>query len=208
MAMPSSSRAVRLLDARDPAHPIIRAELYRDYPAVSLDDVEQAWAKAREEAVSGGQVEGLAPLEHAHWNWRRKSDTVNLGVHMLVAVECEGGVQGLMALLRLPRPAKLGTGHVVYVDYVETAPWNLKGSAIPPRFLGVGTMLIAEAVRVGIESGLSGAVGLHSLPQAEAFYTKIGMTRFGPDPDYYDLTYFEYDGQKATDWLAAIGEVT
>jgi hypothetical protein len=65
--------------------------------------------------------------------------------------------------------------------------------------------LIADAIRIAIESGLSGAVGLHSLPQAEAFDDRIGMTRLGPDPDYYDLTYFEYDGQKAVDWLASIG---
>jgi hypothetical protein len=32
------------------------------------------------------------------------------------------------------------------------------------------------------------------------------MTRVGPDPNYYDLTYFEYTGQHATDWLASIGE--
>jgi hypothetical protein len=50
-------------------------------------------------------------------------------------------------------------------------------------------------------------VGLHSLTQAEDFYdARCRMTKTGPDPDYYDLTYFEYTGQQAADWLASIGE--
>ena len=67
-------------------------------------------------------------------------------------------------------------------------------------------MLIAEAVRLSMEMGLGGLVGLHSLPQAEAFYARCRMTRVGTDPFYYDLTYFEYTGQQASDWLASIGE--
>ena len=31
------------------------------------------------------------------------------------------------------------------------------------------------------------------------------MTEFGADPRYFDLTYFEYTGQQATEWLASIG---
>ena len=54
--------------------------------------------------------------------------------------------------------------------------------------------------------GLEGRVGLHSLPQAEGFYkTRCKMTDFGKDSGYFDLTYFEYTGQQATEWLAAIG---
>jgi hypothetical protein len=81
---------------------------------------------------------------------------------MLVAVECDGEAQGLMAVLRMPRPARLD-GQLVYVDYLESAPWNLKGFADPPRV--------------------------------------------GPDSSYYDLTYFEYTGQQAADWLGSIGEL-
>jgi hypothetical protein len=125
---------------------------------------------------------------------------------MLVAVECQGQPQGLMAVLRSPRRSRLGDGHVVYVDYVETAPWNLKSSNASPRFSGVGTCLLAEAVRLSFESGFGGRVGLHSLPQAEAFYTRCGMTQVGADPSYFDLVYFEYTAQQASDWLASIGE--
>ena len=70
----------------------------------------------------------------------------------------------------------------------------------------MGTLLIADAIRMSVEMGLAGAIGLHSLPQAEAFYERIGMKRLGSDPDYHDLAYFEYDGQEAMKWLTAIGE--
>jgi GNAT superfamily N-acetyltransferase len=205
MTGPSSRRQVQLIDARVTHRPFVRAEVYRDYPFGELERIEALWAEAREQAAMEGLAAGLA-LEHAHWDWRNKADSVEAGHHMLVAVECEGEAQGLMALLRTPRPAQLGGMQVVYVDYVEAAPWNLKSSVASPRLLGVGTVLIAEAVRLSRELGLDGRVGLHSLPQAEAFYSRCRMTRVGADPRYYDLTYFEYTKQKAADWLASVGE--
>lgn len=206
MASPSQHRWVNLLDNRVAERPFILASLYRDYPANQLEGIEASWAKARESAAVRSQPEGLAPLEHGHWDWRNKADSVEAGHHMLVAVELDGNIQGLMALLRHPRPTRLGDGHVVYVDYLESAPWNLKGTMDPPRFLGVGTILMAEAVRVSVETGLEGRVGLHSLPQAEAFYQKCRMTRLGDDPDYYDLPYYEYSRRSGIDWLTSIGE--
>jgi hypothetical protein len=125
---------------------------------------------------------------------------------MLVALDVDGQIQGLMAILRHARPARLGDGAVVYVDYLEAAPWNLKGFVDRPRFLGIGTVLMAEAVRVSAEEGLDGRVGLHSLPQAEAFYDKCKMTRLTADPAYFDLVYFEYSGRQGIDWLNSIGE--
>jgi hypothetical protein len=201
-----SRRTVKLIDARAADRASIGAEVYRDYPPAQLDVIERLWADARERAAVAGLAAGLAPLEHEHWDWRNKRDSVETGRHLLVAVECEGEAQGLMAVLRTPRPGQLGGGQVVYVDYLESAPWNLKSSTVSPRFVGVGTVLIAEAVRLSLETGLDGRVGLHSLPQAEAFYSRCRMTRVGTDPAYYDLTYFEYPGQQATDWLASIGE--
>jgi hypothetical protein len=208
MSSPSSRRTVHLIDARLPTRPLVKADLYRDYPVAELETIETHWAKARDEAATAALVQGLTPLEHVHWDWRNKAESVEAGRHMLLGVECDGAVQGLMAVLRLPRRARLGTGQVVYVDFVEAAPWNLRGSAAQPRFLGVGTVLIAEAVRLSLDMGLGGQVGLHSLPQAEEFYaTRCKMTQVGVDPAYFDLTYFEHTRQQAADWLAHIGEV-
>ena len=43
--------------------------------------------------------------------------------------------------------------------YLESAPWNLKGFSVSPRFLGIGTVLIAEAIRLSLEMGLKDASG-------------------------------------------------
>jgi hypothetical protein len=126
MNTPSSRREVKLIDGRAARRPLVTAEVYRDYPLAELEVIEGRWAEAREQAAAEGSVAGLAPLEHTHWDWRNKADSVEAGYHMLVAAECRGEAQGIMAVLRNPRPARLGDGHVIYVDYLESAPWNLK----------------------------------------------------------------------------------
>jgi hypothetical protein len=147
-------------------------------------------------------------LESGHWRWTRKDATTKAGDHLLVAVECRGRVQGLMALKTELRPSRIDPGQwVVYVDYVESAPWNLNIPDVQvPRYAGVGTLLIAEAVRVAAGRTAGCRVGLHAIPQAEAFYaSRCGMTRVGPDPEYHDYVYFEYPGGAAAQWLTYAG---
>lgn len=122
-------------------------------------------------------------------------------------IRCQNRYQGLIAVLTKPRPSRLdpSSSPVLYVDYLEAAPWNLKDMTATPRFLGVGTRLIVEAVLLSREAGLSGRIGLHALPQAEDFYqTRCGMTRLGPDESYYDLPYFEYTELQAIQKLHSL----
>jgi hypothetical protein len=164
------------------------------------------WAPARAQLVQAMASAGL-DLESGHWDWRNKVGSVGSNRLRLFAVEYEGEVQGLMALATQPRPSILPPeGSVVYVDYLESAPWNLRQPIQSPRFLGVGTILIGEAVRLSVEQGFGGRVGLHALPQAERFYSeRCRMIRHGPDRTYYDLVYFEYPEGVAPQWLIDIG---
>ena len=79
------------------------------------------------------------------------------------------------------------------MDYLEVAPWNVKliSEALghPPRLRAVGSRLIEAAVRLSIDEGFKGRLGLHSLPESEAFiYTPVcGMTPFGKDAQKEDL---------------------
>jgi hypothetical protein len=208
MAIPwsGSRRTVQLIVAQAPGRPLTVAYVYRDCPAFIADSAETEWARARERAAIEKAVMGLAPFEHAHWNWRNKARSIEAGLHMLVTVEAKSDVQGMMAVLRKPRHSQASGKDVLYVDFLEAAPWNLRISSSQPQFLGVGTVLIAEAIHLSLEMGLEGRVGLHSLPQAEAFYKgRCQMTGFGADPSYFDLTYFEYIGQQAIEWIARIG---
>src|SRR5271156_3290416 len=90
---------------------------------------------------------------------------------------------------------------LVYLDYLEVAPWNRPDFGPVPRLRGVGSALITAAVALSDEEGFKGRLGLHSLPQADAFYRKIGMTDLGPDPAYQNLRYFEMTVEQARTFL-------
>lgn len=201
-------RTVQLVDAQANGRPLVNADLYRDYPTAELEEIESSWTVAREQLTKKAIESGRDVLEHGHWDWRYKSDSVETGYHRLIAIECNDQAQGLMAILAMPRRSRLGKGHVIYVDFLESAPWNLKAVTTKPKYFGVGTVLIADAIRVSHEAGLGGRIGLHSLPQAEDFYERHCKMKRGPaDSAYYDLTYFEYtNGRRAMDWLISVGE--
>jgi hypothetical protein len=197
----------RLGDARANPPAAIPAAVVRGFPAAQLADVERAWEPARDALAVAARAAGVA-LEHAHWLWTRKDASTRAGDHLLVAVEAAGAVQGLMAVTTALRPSRLEPGRwALYVDSVESAPWNLTVRGVQAkRYEGVGCLLLGEAVRPSVGRAAGGRVGLHSPPQTEGFYeAKCRMTRLGPDPGYHDPVYFEYDAGAAADWLTDVG---
>jgi hypothetical protein len=180
--------------------------LIRDLDPVRLVAVEERWGPVRASVSEALDQLGMG-IEHAHWDWRNKIDRAVRGQLLLSAVECEGEVQGLLAVAARPRFASLSPGDfVLYVDYIEKAPWNLPTPATPPRFGGIGTVLLADAVVHSRELGFEGRIGLHSLPSAESYYRNhCAMTDLGHDPASYDLRYFEYTSTAASTWLTNTG---
>jgi hypothetical protein len=118
-------------------------------------------------------------------------------------------MQGLMMVAHSPYLARLAPdagGPLVYIDYLESAPWNIRPLAESPRYGAVGMRLLWAAVEVSVAEGFAGRVGLHSLPQAEPFYEQAcGMTNLGVDPDYESLNYFEFTRGGAEVFLARGG---
>ncbi len=95
---------------------------------------------------------------------------------------------------------------LLYIDYLESAPWNVRPFTQEPRFGAVGARLVWAAVELSLAEGFEGRVGLHSLPQAESFYEGFcGMTKLGEDPDYESLNYFEFSREGALAFLARGG---
>jgi hypothetical protein len=95
---------------------------------------------------------------------------------------------------------------ILYVEYLENAPWNIKGNARgTSAYLGIGMVLIGEAVHISREYGFAGRIGLHSLPLAEPFYRdKCQFSEVGPDAAENGLVHFEYSEQQATTHLQRI----
>ncbi len=90
-------------------------------------------------------------------------------------------------------------GSVLYVDFLEVAPWNLTH---PRQYSGCGTQLLAEAVRVSWAMGLGGGIGLHAINTAVGYYRQLGMTDLGDQPYYGSslLPYFEFTPPQAAAW--------
>ena len=95
---------------------------------------------------------------------------------------------------------------LVYVDYLETAPWNIRplmqALGKSPRFGAVGTRLVEAAVRRSLDEGFKGRLALHSLSGSERFYLEVcGMTAAGRDPAKQDLLWCEFTPEQAERFL-------
>src|SRR5713101_458825 len=164
------------------------AQLLDAITEAQLADWEGEWLpelfKALQRLHRAG-VERARWPQSRQWDWRKK-----------VAV-----LQGMMfadtTTKRCRIPGQVGKD-LVYVSFVENAPWNRKELFNPPRYRGVGTILMRAAIELSKELEFKGRIGLHSLPQANGFYANVcGMTDLGPDAAYQDLRYFEMTPNQA-----------
>lgn len=190
----TESRVVYLVQAE--SGKAIEARLVTPLTEKHVKDWRDLWQPFQIEQLKKLREGGMPLPEHKGWTWDQKYERIQkyLAYHGY-AVECEGVTQGLGWHKLAPRTCKLADQKgkpLVYVAFVETAPWNRPFIGGSQRFRGVGSILVRSAVDLSIDSGFHGRVGLHSLPQSESFYRKtIGMTEVGIDVEYERLMYFE-----------------
>ena len=137
-----------------------------------------------------------------HWDWRRKTVALQgMLAHPGFSIVCNDLTQGMMIVDTATKRCRIDGQegkHLVYVEFVENAPWNRPELFNPPRYRGVGTILIRAAIMLSENLEFHGRIGLHSLPQANSFYANTcGMTDLGIDPAYHDLRYFEMTSKQA-----------
>lgn len=187
----------------------VEAELWDGIQRQHLDDWTQQWQPALLEGLRKLLLNGVPmsqlPHQNIHWNWDRKVAHASglLGVRTF-GVVAGGTTQGLMSV-DLTKTARLDSQRgkpLVYIDFLEAAPWNRSDLGGSVRFRGVGTVLVAAAVELSRQEGFKGRVGLHSLPQADDFYRKAcRMTDLGADPGKQNLRYFEMTPEQARAYL-------
>lgn len=184
----------------------IQATLLGGLKPVNLELVERVWSQNRQEMLRDLLVQNVPQdrwPQSLHWNWELKAPELRLLAYQGWAIECDGDFQGLMMLeigIHVARHADAKGKPLVYIEYLEAAPWNWDCAELgqTKRYRGIGQVLFQKAVELSYAEGFSGRVGLHALPQAEGFYVKAcGMTRFDPDPDKESLVYFELSGGAA-----------
>lgn len=195
---------------------VVAAELHSSLSVSDFFLVERAWAVERArvlaELLTRGVEQGQRP-QSLHWDWTRKAPQVKLLMASGHGIVCESAWQGVMLTKTVGYSATRGADKgkpLVYVDFVEVAPWNWPISVIgqAPRFKGVGSLLIRESIEQSLKEGFHGRVGLHALPQAEQFYGSVcGMTRGERTERKDGLEYFEFTRQQAERFLSAGGGV-
>lgn len=140
-------------------------------------------------------------VEDQHWVWRNKCAIAPGTNRRVFSLLNAADVEAAMVLLfgKSSRD-QAGSLPMVYVDFVAVAPWNRRKFQHPQRFRSLGTVLLGAAVELSQALGLEGRCGLHSLPQSEGFYRRIGMHDFGVDAAYSSLRYFEFDAAGAANF--------
>ena len=181
------------------------AELWDAITEQQLDDWEGEWMPVLFSAIQRLKRKGVERRDwpqSRHWDWRGKVEALHgMLANPGFSIVCEGVTQGMMivdtAKHRCRANGQKGQ-HIVYVKFVESAPWNRPELFAHPRYRGIGSILIRAAVALSEESEFRGRIGLHSLPQADRFYANAcGMTDFGTDPDLQGLRYFEMTPEQA-----------
>lgn len=183
------------------------AELLHAITEQQLADWEGEWIpelfKAVQRLRRAGVERRLWP-ESRHWNWRAKAAALQgLLAHPGFSVVCANVTQGMMLLDTMTERCRIEAQkgkNLVYVKFVENAPWNRRELVSLPRYRGVGTTLIRAAIALSKHEEFRGRIGLHSLPQANSFYANTcGMTDLGVDldPIHQGLRYFEMTPEQA-----------
>jgi len=176
---------------------LVDALLHTDLPASILTDAEKEWGPIRRETARKFQRVGKIHEvpQHFAWDWHKKSQKLELLAYRCCGVECEDKVQGLMMVMLAGKNARISPDvgkPIVYIDYIESAPWNLRPMVAAPIYSGIGLVLMRTAVQLSHDEGYHGRVGLHALPQAETFYRNTcQMQGCGLDKNYQDLPYYE-----------------
>ena len=185
------------------------AELWDTITERQLADWEGEWMPELFKAVHRLRRAGIERQhwpQSRHWNWRRKVAMLRgMLANPGFSIGCDNLTQGMMIVDMVKYRSRINAQkgkHLVYVEFVESAPWNRAGLFNPPRYRGVGSILVRAAVTLSKESEFQGIIGLHSLPQANGFYANTcGMTDLGADPDQQGLHYFEMTPDQAQAYI-------
>ncbi|MFK5948173.1 MAG: hypothetical protein QM500_05325 [Methylococcales bacterium] len=198
---------VYLLDNH--AGAIVEAELWDAITEKNLADWEADWIPHLFVLLKSLKQKGVERRlwpQSRHWHWSDKVKAIEGKLsNQCFSIVCDGNTQAMMTT-DLVRRAQLDVqknSHLVYVDFLEVAPWN-RGELIgcPPKYSGAGSILIRAAIELSKQEGFRGRIGLHSLPQANDFYAnKVGMTDLGLDENYQNLRYFEMTVEQAEEYV-------
>jgi hypothetical protein len=202
---------IRLKDQR--ANKVVAATLHVGLTEDQVRSAQNAWEQERKDGIKqllqqGWKLEELP--KHWGWNWTRKISRLPDPLLAFCGVECNGQMQGMMEMAKEGYLCKLPDQKgkpLVYVKYVETAPWNIRLLNPNPMYGGIGSRLMRVAIDLSNAEGYKGRIGLHSLPgkgagQPEWFYEHVcHMEPVETERNAEGLLYFEMTENEAITFL-------
>jgi hypothetical protein len=207
----SQPLTIRLKDQKQ-AQPV-DAMLHVGLTESQVRDAQAEWEPIRKTSIKRLLDEGFTMDElpkHWGWDWTRKISRLNNPLLTFYGIECNGRMQGMIEVAQEGYFSKLPSQAgkpLVYVKYVETAPWNIQILEPSPQYGGVGTQLIRAAVMLSRNENCKGRVGLHSLPgknkgEPEWFYENTcNMEPIETERDGEGLLYFELTEKKSDKFI-------
>ena len=187
----------------------LAATLLEGLAPTDLLIVEREWSPVRSDLMQELLAAGVDRREwpqSLHWDWSKKAPALRFLESSGFGVVCEKKWQGVMMTRTASYFARLKADRgkpLVYLDFLEIAPWNWVIHEINHLglFKTIGLQLFWRAILQSLDEGFKGRVGLHSLPKAEDFYRKCGMVEVGYDAAKQDLMYFELTQEGAEKFL-------
>jgi len=185
---------------------IMDGETGKPVSATLIVDIERELVEEAQRAYNDFFDKSKAGEEHGHWNWTDKYEKhveeENL-TYKMYGIEKDSQIQGLL-LVDAHQTCRIEENkgkHLIYVKFIAAAPWNSKASTDSPKYKLVGKVLLRAAINQSREEEFKGRLGLHSLPQAETFYSNCGMTDLGIDENEEELRYFEMTEEQANEFM-------
>jgi hypothetical protein len=137
-------------------------------------------------------------MQDFEWNWMTKALVCKGKEYHWFFLRANESVQAACIIYH-PKSSQIDTEDIFYVDYLAAAFWNRKRPDYIRQFDGLGTILLAHSIKYATEvlkyrPGFS----LHSLPQAESYYARLGMTDLGLDAKKENLKFFEASANIST----------
>lgn len=116
---------------RGPGGTAVKAELWDDISAEHVALWSDSWKPEIDrlrERLEQDKVAREKWPQDLHWDWSEKADATRpVLAYQRFALVCEGRLQGLMLVNLVTATGRLAEQqgkHLVYVDFVSTAPWN------------------------------------------------------------------------------------
>jgi len=155
---------IQLIDAQSGKH--VEASIFDE---ITLDHFIETQANWRPIVLESARALSKDPTRatliprHYHWDWTRKEAELKMLALRFFGIACHGRLQGIMKVDTVARSCRLPEQQgkpLVYIDYIETAPWNIRLLMEPlgrsQEFRAVGSRLFEAAVLQSQEEGFKG----------------------------------------------------